>query len=146
MIDRILMELYDDYAENNIEGLLNFSKKTFPSDGTDDLFVGCALILFSRASGFKPRYDCTREKLLEIVLSIKERIGASNLLLFYIDRINTQNGINKYFDNVKNSRNIEEYANVIIDYLEQFKPKFINDIKNNDKKINEYILSQSNES
>ena len=73
MINRIIMELYDDYSNNNIDSLIEFSKKTFPSDGTAKLFVGCMIILFSRAQGFKPRYDCNREQLLSIVFSIKEK-------------------------------------------------------------------------
>ena len=90
MIDRILMELYDDYEKGNIESLKKFANKTFPYDGTDKLFIGCTLILFSRANSFKPRYDATREKLLSIVLSSKEKIGNSNMLSFYIDSINIE--------------------------------------------------------
>ena len=105
MIDRILMELYDDYSSGNNQTLIDFTKKTFPNDGTDNFFIGCVLILFSRANGFKPRYDCTREKLLSIVLSAKEKIGSSNLLAFYIDRINDKtlstSYIVKYSDLVK---------------------------------------------
>ena len=44
MINRILMELYDDYSENNtIDGLLEFTKKTLPSDGTDKLCINIVL-------------------------------------------------------------------------------------------------------
>ena len=75
MINRILMELYDDYSENNnIEGLVEFSKKTLPSDGTDKLFIGCALILFSMAGIYKPRYFCSRENLVSVVQLAKEKI------------------------------------------------------------------------
>ena len=75
MINRILMELYDDYEKNNIESLIEFARKTFPSDGTDKLFIGCTLILFSRCGGYKARYGATREALLSVVLSAKEKIG-----------------------------------------------------------------------
>ena len=139
MINRILMELYDDYSNNNIDSLIEFSKKTFPSDGTDNLFVGCTLIMFSNANGFKARYDCSREQLLDIVYALKEKIGNSNLLEFYVDRLNTHKGINKYFNDVFNDPNIEKHMNLIIEYLEQFKPKFIENIKKHDKKIKEYI-------
>lgn len=143
MIDRILMELYDDYEKGNIESLIDFAKKTFPSDGTDKLFIGCALILFARAGGFKPRYDCTREKLLSIVLSSKEKIGNSNMLAFYVDRINRDSGINKYLNDIVNDDKINKYADIIINYLEQFKPKFISSLKEEYKdKIEEYIRSQ----
>lgn len=79
------MELYDDYSNNNNELLIEFSKKILSSDGTDKLFVGCMLVMFSRANGFKARYDCNREQLLSIVYSVKEKIGKSNLLEFYIE-------------------------------------------------------------
>ena len=139
MINRIIMELYDDYSNNNIESLIEFSKKTLPSDGTDKLFIGCMLIMFSRANGFKARYDCNREQLLSIVYAVKEKIGKSNLLEFYIDRLNTKKGINKYFNNVFNDVNLEKHADLIIKYLEQFKPRFIEDIKKYEDKIAEYI-------
>ncbi|MBR4230827.1 MAG: hypothetical protein IKR74_01555 [Bacilli bacterium] len=142
MINRIIMELYDDYSNNNIESLIEFSKKTFPSDKTDKLFVGCMLIMFSRANGFKARYDCNREQLLSIVYSVKEKIGKSNLLEFYIDILNTKKGINKYFNNVFNDVDLEKHADLIIKYLEQFKPRFIEDIKKYENKIDEYIKNK----
>ena len=145
MINRVIMELYDDYSNNNIESLIEFSKKTFPSDGTDKLFVGCMLIMFSRANGFKARYDCNREQLLSIVYAIKEKIVKSNLLEFYIDRLNTKRGINKYFNNVFNDPNLEKKAELIIKYLEQFKPRFIEDIKQYEDKFDEYIKSKEDE-
>lgn len=30
MINRIFMELYDDYENNNIDSLIEFTNKTFP--------------------------------------------------------------------------------------------------------------------
>lgn len=144
MINRILMELYDDYSNNNIDSLIEFSKKTLPQDGTDKLFVGCVLIMFSRANGFKARYDCNREQLLEIVYAIKEKIGNTNLLEFYIDRINTQKGINKYFKDEFNNKDLEKHTDLIIEYLEQFRPKFIEQIKDYSGKIEEYIASKDN--
>ena len=91
MINRILMEFYDDYCENNnIDKLIDFANKTFPNDGTEKLFIGTVLILFSKAGGFKPRYFCTRENLLSVVLLAKEEISSSNLLAFYMKRLNDQ--------------------------------------------------------
>lgn len=145
MINRIIIELFDDYSNNNIESLIEFSKKTFPSDGTDKLFVGCMLIMFSRANGFKERYDCNREQLLSIVYSVKEKIGKSNLLEFYIDRLNSRKGINKYFNNIFNDANLEKHADLIIEYLEQFKPRFMEDIKKYEDKIDDYIKSKEYE-
>lgn len=73
MVNRILMELYDDYEKGNRENLIDFTNKTFPKDGTDKLFIGCVLISFSKVSSFKPRYDLSRENLLSIVLTAKEK-------------------------------------------------------------------------
>ena len=130
MINRILIELYDEYEKNNIDAITEFSKKTFPNDGTDKFFLGCTLIMFSRANSFKPRYDCNREELLAIVSSFKEKTKDSNLLDFYLDRINTTKGIRKIFNKLFEDENVEKYADTVIDYLEQFKPKFIKNTYN----------------
>ena len=95
MINRILMELYDDYEKGDIDSLIEFTKKTLPSDGTDKLFIGCVLIMFSRCNGFKARYSATREELLSIVKAVKEKLGDSNYLAFYVDRVNKEKGISK---------------------------------------------------
>ena len=129
MINRILMELYDDYENNNIESLIEFANKTFPQDGTEKLFIGCTLIMFSRPESFKPRYSMTRENLYSIVLAAKEKIDNTNLLAYYVDRINTQKGISKYLKKIVNDEKLDEYADVILDYLDQFKPHFIEDLK-----------------
>ena len=136
------MELYDDYSNGNINSLIDFSNKTFPSDGTSELFVGCTLIMFSQANGYKERYDCNREKLLSIVSSAKEKVGNTNLLKFYIERINTHKGINKYFNKKIDDDNFEKHIDLIIEYLEQFKPKFIEDLKSKTDKIDNYIIDK----
>jgi hypothetical protein len=137
------MELYDDYEKNNIESLIEFTNKTFPQNGTDKLFIGCVLILFSEASGYKPRYCATRENLYSIVLSAKEKIGSTNLLAFYVERVNTKKGIRKYLNNIIDDKNIDGYADVIIDYLDQFKPNFVQSLKQDSKKVEEYIKSKN---
>ena len=141
MINRILMELYDDYTETNkIDSLIEFAHKTLPSDGTDKLFVGCVLILFSIAGEFKPRYYCTRENLESIVLLAKEKVGSSNLLAFYVERVNQTKGINKYLDDIVNDTNIDKYADLILEYLEQFKLDFVSVVKNH-RSLDKYIES-----
>ena len=141
MINRILMELYDDYSQdNNIDNLIEFSKKTFPNDGTDKLFIGCVLILFSIAGIYKPRYFCSRENLVAIILLAKEKIGSTNLLEFYIDRVNKEKGINKYLNDVVHDSNLDKYADLIIKYLEQFKLDLVSQVKNH-KSIDKYIKS-----
>ena len=142
MINRIIMELYDDYENGNIDSLLEFTKKTLPSDGTDKLFIGCVLIMFSRCNGFKARYSATREELLSIVKAVKEKIGDSNYLAFYVDRVNQEKGISKYLKDIVNDKDIDKYADLIIEYLEQFKPKFIEDLKKYNKhNVDKYIES-----
>ena len=139
MINKILMELYDDYENSkNDDKLIEFAKKTFPSDGTDKLFIGCVLIMFSLAGGFKPRYDCTRENLVSIVSLAKEKIAKSNLLAFYIDRVNKTKGINEYLTDIINDINLDKYADTIIEYLEKFKPDVISMVKNHNS-LNSYI-------
>ena len=142
MINRIIMELYDDYEEGNVDSLIEFTKKTLPSDGTDKLFIGCVLIMFSRCNGFKARYSATREELLSIVKAVKEKIGDSNYLAFYVDRVNKEKGISKYLKDIVNDENVDKYADLIIEYLEQFKPKFVENLKRYNKdNIDKYIES-----
>ena len=139
MINRIIMELYDDYEKGNIDSLIEFTKKTLPSDDTDKLFIGCVLILFSKSSS---RYYATREELLSIVKAVKEKIGDSNYLAFYVDRVNQEKGISKYIKDIVNDENVDKYADLIIEYLEQFKPKFIEDLKKYNKhNVDKYIES-----
>ena len=139
MINRIIMELYDDYEKGNIDSLIEFTKKTLPSDGTDKLFIGCTLIMFSRGGS---RYYATREKLLSIVKAAKEKLGDSNYLAFYVDRINKEKGISKYLKDIANDENVDKYADLIIEYLEQFKPKFVENLKRYNKdNIDKYIES-----
>lgn len=129
MIDRILMELYDEYENNEkIDGLVEFALKIFPKDGTDTMFIGCVLILFSRPGCYKERYNMTREKLYEIVLSAKKTINESNMLLLYVERINTHKNIKKYFNQI-NEKDIIKFADIILEYLDDFKPNFIRGIE-----------------
>ncbi len=140
MINRILMELYDDYEKGNIDSLIEFTKKTLPSDGTEKLFFGCVLILFSRSSS---RYYATREELLSIVKAVKEKIGDSNYLAFYVDRVNREKGISKYLKDIVNDKDIDKYADLIIEYLEQFKPNFVENLKKYSRNnVDKYIESR----
>ncbi len=129
MINRILMELYDSYENNDINPLIEFAYKTFVDKIAARIFIGCTLIMFSRCNGYKPRYDATRENLLSIVSAAKEKVGEKNLLAFYIERVNTKKGIYKYLKDI-NNEGIISSVNIIIDYLEQFKPKFTAEMKN----------------
>ena len=130
MINRILIELYEEYEKTKtIDKVKEFAIKTFPNDGTSDFFVGCVAIMFDMAKGaFKPKYDCTRERLVSIVVLAKERVVNSNLLTFYLERVNEKKGICKYFSKLDSSE-FEKYADVILDYLEGFKPDMIKGLK-----------------
>ena len=75
----------------------------------------------------------------------KKKIGTSNLLEFYIDRLNTKKGIKKYFKHVFNDVDLEKHVDLIIAYLEQFKPRFIKDIKQYENKIDEYVKNKDRE-
>lgn len=135
------MELYDDYESDKDNGsVVEFAKKTFPSDGTDKLFIGCVMIMFSTAGSFKPRYYCTRERLESIVLLVKEKVGKSNLLAFYLDRVNETKGINRYFVDIINDPNLENYADNLLKYLDQFKPDMSSLLKQH-KSLDSYIKS-----
>ena len=143
MINRILMELYDDYEKGDIDSLIEFTKKTLPSDGTDKLFIGCVLILFSKSSS---RYYATREELLSIVKAVKEKLGDSNYLAFYVDRVNKEKGISKYLKDIVNDKNVDKYADLIIEYLEQFRPKFVENLKkDNRENVDKYISKMKKE-
>ena len=131
MINRILMELYDEYEKGNVEALKEFAKKTFPSDGTHTLFIGCVILMFQRNSGYKPRYYCTREHLESIVLAAKEQYNGTNLLAYYFQNINPYKGVKKYFKDVLESPELVRYADLILDYLADFKPNFIRSVKYN---------------
>lgn len=72
--------------------------KHFRKNGTEKLFIGSTLILFSRVGGYKPRYDSSRENLYSIVLLAKEK------------------GINQFLEPVVHDKNIDEYDNTMTNY------------------------------
>ncbi len=138
------MEFYDDYEKNgNINELIEFTKKTLPSDGTDKLFIGCVLILFSKADWSKPRYYCTRENLEEIVLLAKEKEGNTNLLSFYVDRVNQAKKVTHYLKDVVNDPNLDKYADLIIEYLDQFKLNIASEVRKH-KSLEKFINTVDN--
>lgn len=139
MINRILMELYDEYEKGSVQELKDFAEKTFDEERVRKLFIGCTLVMFSLANtqSYKPRYNCTRENLLDIVMSAKEKIGDTILLDFYAKRVNKTKKVITYFNDLFDEENLEEYVDVLISYLEQFRPRFRENLLNN-KKIELY--------
>lgn len=51
--------------------------------------------------------------------------------------MNNKKGINKYLKGVVNSENVDKYADLIIEYLNQFKPKFL-------EEVNYFYLKKNN--
>ena len=64
-------------------------------------------------------------------MSVKEKIGDTILLDFYAKKVIT------YFNDLFDEKNLEEYVDVLISYLEQFRPRFRENLLNN-KKIELY--------
>ena len=138
MFNRILMELYDDYANGNIDSLIEFSKKTFKTEGVRKLFVGCTIVMFSTAGGAKPRYYCTRENLYSIVLSGKEKTGDITLLEYYVDRMNREKGVTKYFKDLFDDKDFDKYVDLLLGYLDKFGIDFVKEVQRKvDKKEHE---------
>ena len=135
-MNTVLMEIYDEYIDNKtVTKLEEFTKKTFPQDGTDKLFMGCVLILVN--SVYKTRVNA--ETLRSVVLSVKEKIGNTNLLKIYLERINGDKLISKYLFSVIDNKNIEQYANVILEYLDDMSLDFSKVTHNHyQDKIDEY--------
>ena len=127
MINRILIELYDNYVESgNLVPVEDFAELTFKSEGVRKLFVGTFIILADKSSNaFKPRYEINRENLIDVVSLAKEKVGDTNLLAFYIDRVNTTKGITSYLNDISNDEKVSEYANLLLEYLDQFKPRMV---------------------
>lgn len=110
----MLMESYDEYEKNKtINKLEEFTKLTFPTDGTDKLFIGCVLILFENI--YKTRLSA--ETLYTIVESAKIKIKSSNYLKFYVERINDNKMVSKYLKNVINDTNFIKYVDLILEYI-----------------------------
>ena len=113
-------------SSKSIDKLLEFTKKTLPSDGTDKIFIGCVLIMLDL--GFTGPASC-RECLSSIVKSGKEKIDNNNLLYFYVNRINTNKIVSKYLKNINQDLNFEKHIDLVIEYLDQFSFDFSAQIK-----------------
>lgn len=135
-MNEYLMSFYDEYAKTKtIKKLEEFVRITFPRDGTDKLFIGCTLILIT--SVYRTR--TTAEALRTIVSSIDEPIGTSNLLEFYMDRVNEKKIISAYLCKELKSDKLTEHKNMILDWLDGFHFDFRKTIKRCYKdKIEEY--------
>lgn len=135
-MNTLLMEIYDEYQKSKtIDKLLDFTKITLPRDGTDKLFIGCVLILIN--STFKNNLNTAT--LLTVVKSAKEKAGDTNLLHFYIERVNGNKLISKYLVKEIKHPDFEKHVDLVIDYLESRSYDFTNNIKKfYQQKLSEY--------
>lgn len=121
-----LMEIYDEYhREKKIDKLLEFTKITLPSDGTDKLFIGCVLILIT--TSFKNNLNTAT--LLTVVNTAKEKVGNTTLLEFYMDRVNGNKLISKYLKKELKHPDYEKHVDLVIDYLESRSYNFTSTVK-----------------
>ncbi len=134
IINKFLQIFSEEYLNSkSIDKLLEFTKKTLPSDGTDKIFIGCILIMFDK--GFNGPAAC-REYLVSIVKSGKVKVDNTNLLYFYVNRINTNKMVAKYLKDINQDLNFEKHLDLVIEYLDQFSYDFSAIIKNiYDKKL-----------
>ena len=129
----VLLEIYEEYnTSKTINKLEEFTYKTFPKDGTDMLFIACVLILIN--SVYKARLS--GETLATVVQAAEEKVDNTNLLEFYATRINTSKTISKYLTKAVFSKNLETYADTILDYLRERSFNFKEEIRNRYNIIN----------
>lgn len=114
MISEYLMNGWIEYTEKKTYNtLLEFADKTFPKDGTDRLFIGCALLLIN--SVINKNY-ATTDAMLSILECGKEKIGNTNLLTIYFERRNTNKDISKYLKKELYDDDFEKHLDMLIDY------------------------------
>lgn len=141
IINKYLQLFSDEYLNSkSIKSLIEFTKKTLPSDGSDKIFIGCVLIMFERGITGP---SASREYLVSIIKSGKEKMGNTNLLYFYVDRISTNKLVAKYLKGINEDMEFDKHLDLVLEYLEQFSYDFIKNIKKSyDKKIDEYIRNR----
>lgn len=138
IINKFLQIFSEEYQKTkSINKLIEFTKKTLPSDGTDKIFIGCVLIMFDQGI---MGTSASREYLVSIVNSGKEAIGNTNLLNFYVKRINRNKIVSKYLKDIDKDDEFDKHLNLVLEYLNQFSYDFSNNIKQSyDKKIIEFL-------
>lgn len=142
IINKFLQIFGEEYANSkSIDKLIEFTKKTLPSDGSDKIFIGCVLIMFDY--GFIGP-SASREYLISIVKSGREIIGDTNLLYFFVNRINKNKLVSKYLKDIDKDKDFDKHLNLVIEYLEQFSYDFTNKLKIVYKeKIEDFINSRN---
>lgn len=138
IINKFLQLFSEEYQKTkSINELIEFTKKTLPSDGTDKIFIGCVLIMFDQGINGP---SASREYLISIVNAGKESIGNTNLLNFYVKRINGNKMVAKYLKNIDKDKEFDKHLNIVLEYLNQFSYDFSKNIKQAyDKKIVDFL-------
>ncbi len=118
MINQYLFDAWVEYQEKGTyQTLIDFANKTFPKNGTDKLFIGCALILIS--SVINKNY-ATVDSLLSILECGKEKIDDTNLLRYYYERINPNKDVSRNLKKVIYSEHFDDNLDMLIDYYERW--------------------------
>lgn len=138
IINKFLQLFSEEYTKTkSITKLIEFTKKTLPSDGTDKIFIGCVLIMFDQGINGPA---ASREYLISIVNAGKEKIGNTNLLNFYVKRINGNKLVAKYLKSIDKDEEFDKHLNLVLEYLNQFSYDFSKNIKQAyDKKIADFL-------
>lgn len=140
IINKYLQLFSEEYINSkSIKSLIEFTKKTLPSNGSDKLFIGCVLIMYEEGITGP---SASREYLVSILKSGKEKIGNTNLLYFYVNRISKSKLVVKYLKNIDDDIEFDKHLDLVLEYLEQFSYDFTKNIKKHyDKKITEFLKS-----
>lgn len=127
IINKFLQMFSDEYINfNSIDKLLKFTTKTLPNDGSDKIFIGCVLIMFDLGITGP---SASREYLVSILMSGKEKIANTNLLDFYTKRINSNKLVARYLKNIDKDQDFDKHLDLVLEYLEQFSFDFSSKIK-----------------
>lgn len=136
-LNRYLQLFYEEYKNfKTLNMLIEFTNKTLPQDGTDKIFIGCDLIMFNKG------IENNSINLLSIVKSGVEKIGNTNLLNFYVKRINDNKLVAKYLKNIDKDEDYDKHIALVIEYLKQFSYNydFTTDLKKQyENKINKFL-------
>lgn len=136
-LNRYLQLFFEEYKNfKTINMLIEFTNKTLPQDGTDKIFIGCVLIMFDKG------IENNSNNLLSIVKAGVEKIGNTNLLNFYMKRINGNKVVAKYLKNIDKDKEYDKHIALVIEYLKQFSYDydFVSELKKSyEKKILDFI-------
>lgn len=136
MINKYLIDAFEEFeSKQTYKTLIEFAEKTFPKNGTDKLFIGCSLILITNEMS---KYSATTHALLSILKCGKQKIGATNLLQIYYEKINTHKEVSRYLKKVIYQEDFDKNLDMLIDYFEHCSYNFEKIIRSYPNKIEKY--------